>query len=70
MAEDSLLSDELLRELTVTHSLHTTHLISMDALMLGLAIAFGICGGVIATRILEHQFPERERSSADEMPHL
>lgn len=33
------------------------------------AVAFGIGGGGIAKRILEHQFPERERSSADEMSH-
>ena len=32
-------------------------------------VAFGIGGGGIAKRILEHQFPERERSSADEMSH-
>jgi hypothetical protein len=44
--------------------------IAFGALMLGIAIAFGIGGGGVAKRILEHQFPERERSSADEMSHL
>jgi hypothetical protein len=44
--------------------------IAFGALMLGIGIAFGIGGGGIAKRILEHQFPERERSSADDMSHL
>jgi len=48
----------------------TAFAIAFGALMLGLAIAFGIGGGGIAKRILEHQFPEQERSSADEMSHL
>jgi hypothetical protein len=48
----------------------TAFAIAFGALMLGIAIAFGIGGGGIAKRILEHQFPERERSSADEMSHL
>ena len=43
--------------------------IAFGALMLGLAIAFGNGGGGIARRILD-QFPERERSCADEMSHL
>jgi len=34
------------------------------------AIAFGIGGGGVARRILEHQFQERERSSADDISHL
>jgi hypothetical protein len=48
----------------------TAFAIAFGALMLGLAIAFGIGGGSIAKRILEHQFPKRERSSANEMLHL
>jgi hypothetical protein len=48
----------------------TAFAISFGAVMLGLAIAFGIGGGGIARRILEHQFPERERSGVDDLPHL
>ena len=44
--------------------------ISFGAVMLGLAIAFGIGGGGIAKRILDHQFPERDRAGIDEIPHL
>jgi hypothetical protein len=38
--------------------------------MLGLAIAFGIGGGPIARRFLEHQFPERPPSSSDDVSHV
>jgi hypothetical protein len=48
----------------------TAFAIAFGALMLGIAIAFGIGGGGIARRILEQQFPERQRSGADEMSHL
>ena len=48
----------------------TAFAIAFGALMLGIAIAFGIGGGGIAKRILEQQFPERQRSGADEMSHL
>lgn len=48
----------------------TAFAIAFGALMLGLAIAFGIGGGGIAKRILEHQFPEQERSSTEELSHL
>jgi hypothetical protein len=48
----------------------TAFAISFGAVMLGLAIAFGVGGGGIARRILEHQFPERERSGIDDLPHL
>ena len=48
----------------------TAFAIAFGALMRGLAIAFGVGGGGVARRILKHQFPERERSSADEMSHL
>jgi hypothetical protein len=44
--------------------------ISFGAVMLGLAIAFGIGGGGLARRILDHQFPERDRAGIDEVPHL
>jgi Conserved TM helix len=48
----------------------TAFAIAFGALSLALAIAFGIGGGGIARRILEHQFPEQQRSSADEISHL
>jgi hypothetical protein len=48
----------------------TAFAIAFGAVMLAVGIAFGIGGGSIAKRILEHQFPERERSGADEMSHL
>jgi hypothetical protein len=48
----------------------TAFAIAFGALMLGLAIAFGIGGGGVAKRILEHQFPEQERSAGDEISHL
>lgn len=48
----------------------TAFAIAFGAIMLAVGIAFGIGGGPIAKRILEHHFPERERSGADEMSHL
>jgi hypothetical protein len=48
----------------------TAFAIAFGALSLAVAIAFGIGGGGIAKRILEHQFPEQQRSSADEISHL
>jgi hypothetical protein len=48
----------------------TAFAIAFGALMLGLAIAFGIGGGGLAKRILEHQFPEPDRSGADKISHL
>jgi hypothetical protein len=48
----------------------TAFAIAFGALSLAVAIAFGIGGGGIARRILEHQFPEQQRSSADEVSHL
>lgn len=48
----------------------TAFAIAFGALMLGLAIAFGIGGGGLAKRILEHQFPEPDRSGVDEISHL
>jgi hypothetical protein len=48
----------------------TAFAIAFGALMLGIAIAFGIGGGGIAKRILEHQFPEHERSDDDGISHL
>jgi hypothetical protein len=44
--------------------------ISFGAVMLGLAIAFGVGGGPVARRILEHWFPEQVRSEIDELRHL
>jgi hypothetical protein len=48
----------------------TAFAIAFGALSLAVAIAFGIGGGSIAKRILEHQFPEQQRSSAEEISHL
>jgi hypothetical protein len=48
----------------------TAFAIAFGAIMLAVAIAFGLGGREIAKRILEHQFPEREPSGADEMSHL
>jgi len=48
----------------------TAFAIAFGALMLALAIAFGLGGRGIARRILEHQFPERERSAADDISHV
>jgi len=48
----------------------TAFAIAFGAVMLGLAVAFGIGGGGIARRILEHQFPERERRKPDDVSHL
>lgn len=48
----------------------TAFAIAFGAVSLAVAIAFGIGGGGIAKRILEHQFPEQQRSSADEISHL
>jgi hypothetical protein len=48
----------------------TAFAIAFGALSLAVAIAFGIGGRGIAKRILEHQFPEQQRSSPDEISHL
>jgi hypothetical protein len=48
----------------------TAFAIAFGGLSLAVAIAFGIGGRGIAKRILEHQFPEQQRSSADEISHL
>ena len=48
----------------------TAFAIAFGAFSLAVAIAFGIGGGGIAKRILEHQFPERPQSKADEISHL
>jgi Mechanosensitive ion channel, conserved TM helix len=48
----------------------TAFAIAFGAVMLGLAIAFGIGGGDVARRFLEHQFPERPRADTDETPHV
>jgi hypothetical protein len=48
----------------------TAFAIAFGALMLGIGIAFGIGGSGIAKRILEHQFPEQERTGADDVSHL
>jgi hypothetical protein len=48
----------------------TAFAIAFGAVMLGLAIAFGVGGGQIARRILEHWFPEGDRQPPDELRHL
>ena len=48
----------------------TAFAIAFGAVMLGLAIAFGIGGGNVARRILEQQFPEREQRESDRISHL
>ncbi len=44
--------------------------ITFGAVMFGLAIAFGVGGGGIARRILEHWFPANERNDRDDLRHL
>lgn len=49
----------------------TAFAISFGAVMLGLAIAFGIGGGAVARRLLERQFPEKDATPPrDEPSHL
>lgn len=49
----------------------TAFAISFGAVMLGLAIAFGIGGGGVARRILERQFPEQPPAAPpDDLSHL
>jgi hypothetical protein len=48
----------------------TAFAIAFGAVMIGLAIAFGIGGGAIARRFLERQFPERSDSDTDRVSHL
>ena len=48
----------------------TAFAIAFGAVMFGLAIAFGVGGGGIARRILEHWFPEQEKSQPDDLRHL
>jgi hypothetical protein len=48
----------------------TAFAIAFGATMLGLAIAFGIGGGAVARRILDHWFPERTGSGRDDLRHL
>jgi hypothetical protein len=49
----------------------TAFAISFGAVMMGLAIAFGIGGGGVARRILERQFPDRRHDqTSDDISHL
>jgi hypothetical protein len=48
----------------------TAFAIAFGATMLGLAIAFGVGGGSVARRILEHWFPERPKPDGEEIKHL
>ena len=44
--------------------------IAFGAVMLGLAIAFGLGGQEVARRFLERQFPEKRKTEKDEISHL
>jgi hypothetical protein len=48
----------------------TAFAIAFGAVMLGLAIAFGVGGGGIARRILDHWFPEHDSTKPEEFRHL
>jgi hypothetical protein len=48
----------------------TAFAIAFGAVMLGLAIAFGVGGGQVARRIIEHWFPEDDQRPPDELRHL
>ena len=48
----------------------TAFTIAFGAVMLGVAIAFGVGGGGVARRILDHWFPEQPASDGEEMRHL
>lgn len=48
----------------------TAFTIAFGAVMLGLAIAFGVGGGGIARRILDHWFPPQGPPDPEEMRHL
>ncbi len=48
----------------------TAFAIAFGAIMLGLAIAFGVGGGDVARRILGHWFPEREHRPEEDVRHL
>lgn len=48
----------------------TAFAIAFGAVMFGLAIAFGVGGGDIARRILEHWFPARDSEQPPDLRHL
>lgn len=48
----------------------TAFAIAFGAVMFGLAIAFGVGGGNIARRILEHWFPARDSEQPPDLRHL
>lgn len=48
----------------------TAFAIAFGAVMFGLAIAFGVGGGDIARRILEHWFPARDSAQPPDLRHL
>jgi hypothetical protein len=52
------------------HVVVTAFAIAFGAVMLGLAIAFGIGGGGVARRIVERQFPEKPKSEEGDVSHL
>ena len=48
----------------------TAFAIAFGAVMFGLALAFGIGGADVARRLLERQFPEREKKGGDDVSHM
>jgi hypothetical protein len=52
------------------HVVVTAFAIAFGAVMLGLAIAFGIGGGGVARRIVEEHFPEKPKTKDDHVSHL
>jgi len=52
------------------HVVVTAFAIAFGAVMLGLAIAFGIGGGGVARRIVDEHFPETREAKDDDVSHL
>jgi hypothetical protein len=52
------------------HVVVTAFAIAFGAVMLGLAIAFGIGGGGVARRIVDEHFPEKPKAKDDDVSHL
>jgi len=52
------------------HVVVTAFAIAFGAVMLGLAIAFGIGGGGVARRIVDQHFPEKPDTKDDDVSHL
>ena len=52
------------------HVVVTAFAIAFGAVMLGLAIAFGIGGGGVARRIVDEHFPDKRDAKDDDVSHL